>query len=77
MRGAPLVSTLALLFVSCKNALVPLTLPEGSRQFFPEPVFRAWWAQMEVCSGMTSSYDLVTWYVVPGEVPFRRIRTSS
>ena len=41
MRGAPLESTLALLVVSCNDTLVPITLPEGSRQFFPERVFRA------------------------------------
>jgi hypothetical protein len=40
-------------------------------QFFPEPVYRQWWAQMEQCSGRTALYDAVTWYVVPGEVPFR------
>lgn len=70
-RRAPAWS-LALLVaaVGCKDTLVPLPLPQGSRQFFPEPVFRAWWAQMEACAGKTAPFDAVTWYVVPGDEPF-------
>ncbi|MBK6457073.1 MAG: hypothetical protein IPF87_13530 [Gemmatimonadetes bacterium] len=55
--------------VSCSDRLVPLPLPEGSRQFLPEPVYRAWWAQMEACAGKRASFDAVSWYVIPGEEP--------
>ena len=71
-RLAAITATVVgLVFIRCSNALVPVPLLEGARQFTPEPVFRRWWAQMEVCSGQQSSYDAVTWYVVPGEEPFR------
>jgi hypothetical protein len=68
---ARVVAVALLLLTGCKETLVPLPLPEGSRPFVPEPVFRAWWAQMEACSGKSAPFDRVTWYVVPGEVPFR------
>ncbi len=61
---------LTAVLVSCSDTLVPLPLPPGSQRFVPESVFRAWWAQMEACSGKSAPFDRVTWYVVPGEEPF-------
>jgi hypothetical protein len=68
--GVALAMNLLTMLASCGDAVAPLPLPPGSQQFTPEPVVRAWWAQIEQCSGKHASYDLVTWYVVPGEEPF-------
>lgn len=56
---------------ACEDTTAPdLSLPAGARRFTPEPVFREWWAQVEACAGRQASFDAVSWYVVPGEVPF-------
>ncbi len=55
----------------CRDPLAPVPLPDGAVAFTPEAVYRDWWAQMEVCSGVSASFDDVHWYVVRGEVPFR------
>ena len=65
------LAIVASLVSSCAGVVEPLALPPGSFRFDPEPVFRAWWAQMESCSGKRASFDAVTWYAIPGETPFR------
>ena len=60
----------ALLALTCAEPTSPVSLPDSAREFTPEPVFREWWAQMEVCSAERASFDAVRWYVVPGEEPF-------
>ena len=64
---------LAALFAltACGGPVEPIPLPNGARTFVPEAVFRDWWHEMELCSGRTARYDDVTWFVVPGEDPFR------
>lgn len=54
----------------CTEPIAPVPLPDGAREFTPEPVFRQWWGEMEVCSGERGSFDAVRWYVVSGEIPF-------
>ena len=71
LRLAVVVALAFALFTSCRTSVAPLTLPAGSFQFQPEPVYRAWWAQMETCSGRKASFDAVTWYAIPGDRPFR------
>jgi hypothetical protein len=70
-RSTLVVAALALLGGACEEVTAPeLSLPLGARRFTPEPIFREWWAQVEACAGRQASFDAVSWYVVPGEVPF-------
>lgn len=69
MIAGPLLGLM--LASACEDVLVPLELPAGSREFVPEPVFKVWWQQIEICSGRQASFDAVSWYVIPGETPFR------
>ncbi|MDP1857906.1 MAG: hypothetical protein Q8K82_04510 [Gemmatimonadaceae bacterium] len=71
LRLATVAALAVALLTSCRGSTEPLALPPGSFQFQPEPVFRAWWAQMEACSGRKASFDAVTWYAIPGDTPFR------
>ncbi len=61
----------ALVAAGCKEPLEAVSLPPNAFEFTPEPVYRAWWAQIEQCAGRGSDFDAVRWYAVPGEVPFR------
>jgi hypothetical protein len=67
MRAGP--ALLALAFSACIEVVAPL--PEGASPFTPGPVYREWWRQVEECSGKTGDFDAVSWYVVPGDIPFR------
>lgn len=40
--------------------------PEGDTPLNPPPVYRAWWAKTEACSGRTGNFDRVSWSVVEG-----------
>lgn len=57
-------------FYACAAQTDPSPLPADARPFTPEPIYREWWSQMEACSGLSKSYESVSWYVVPGEDPF-------
>lgn len=71
-RSALVVAAFTLVLSgACEEAVAPdLSLPEGARRFTPEPIFREWWAQVEACAGRRASFDAVSWFMVPGEVPF-------
>ena len=71
-RSTLVVAALALVFSgACEGPTAPeRSLPAGARRFTPEPIFREWWAQVEACAERQASFDAVSWYVVPGEVPF-------
>lgn len=56
--------------VGCEDGFAPVPLPPNAFPFTPEPVYRAWWAQIEQCAGRRGSFDAVRWYAVPGEEPF-------
>jgi hypothetical protein len=69
-----IAACLALCFAlpaACREGLEPLPLPPGARPFAPEAVYRGWWREMESCSGRTARFDDVSWYLIPGEEPFR------
>ena len=71
-RSTLVVAALALsLSGACEDPTASeLLLPAGATRFTPEPIFREWWAQVEACAGRQASFDAVSWWVVPGEVPF-------
>ena len=41
-------------------------LPPGAEQFVPPAVYQQWWNLTQECSGLTASFNDVTWYRVPG-----------
>lgn len=70
-RLVTLLALVTMTLVACRDVLAPLPLPDGARRFTPETVYRSWWLEMEFCSQRQAPFDLVEWYVIPGEVPFR------
>ena len=38
----------------------------GRQAFSPPPVYRAWWAATETCSGRSGAFDRVVWYTASG-----------
>lgn len=53
--------------VSCGHLVDP-ALPGDAEQFVPPPVYTAWWAMVEECSGLQGSLESIQWFSVPGEL---------
>lgn len=53
--------------VACRDAgATDPPLPADAVRVTPPAVYARWWAQTEVCSGLTGDLAAVQWYVVPG-----------
>lgn len=66
-----MVSLVGLALGSCADETGPLPLPRGARRFTPDAVYRAWWHEMELCADRSGDFAAVSWYLYPGETPFR------
>ncbi len=66
-RLAQLCFTLAAVaaFTTSCIASTEAGFPENARPITPPAQFRVWWQVTEACSGTTSDFDAVQWYVVP------------
>ncbi len=56
---APLLALIA--GISCGHLTDP-PLPENAQIFHPPPVYAAWWAMVESCSGLSGSLENIHWY---------------
>lgn len=51
-----------LLLLGCLDTFAPA----GAIPFTPPAAYRAWWAAMEACAGVSADFDRVEWYEVQG-----------
>lgn len=52
----------ALLLLACLDTFAPA----GAAPFTPPAVYREWWAALETCADISSDFDRVEWYELPG-----------
>jgi hypothetical protein len=62
--GARLVLTGAITVAACVSITDP-PLPQGAQLLSAPELYARWWAMTEACSGISGSFDAVTWYEVP------------
>lgn len=68
-----LLAVLALVLVAILAACSDLTAPNGAVPILPIPAeYRAWWSELEACSGKRGDIDAVRFYVVAA-LPHGRI----
>lgn len=69
MKPTPLLVLAALLAASGCDPIVGLedTLPPNAVRMEPGPDYAVWYAQTEVCAGVSGDFEAVRWFEVPGE----------
>src|SRR6267154_5215977 len=66
LAGSAAILVLLVAAAPTRAAQLAYFAPTGAASFAPPAFYRAWWAAIESCAGMSGDFDRVEWYEVPG-----------